>query len=352
MKKTAANKLSSEYRIPIRYHVLFWVIYFIFNFLRFGSLNNDYWYSFKSNLVEFPLNIAITYFTIYFLVPRFILKKKFFRFFLFFSVSLIFFYLVRTGLNYLLVTQHIWPEYRGNSGAFTFNHIVEVTVGIVYVIGFVAAIKFTFDWINERRKKEELQKIQLQTELNFLKTQIQPHFFFNTLNNLYALTLEKSDAAPDVVLKLSEIMQYVLYDTRERRIFLSKEIHFIHSYLDLEKLRYEDRVEITTEIKGKVDNIKVPSLIFLTFIENCFKHGSTDSKHFKVHILFDIRKEFLYFTVSNTFNPDSRIPTKQGIGIENAKRRLQLVYGDRYQLTNEVKDNRYIVHLKLPINDN
>ena len=113
-----------------------------------------------------------------------------------------------------------------------------MTIGELYVVAMATAVKLTIDWIAERRKNDSLKQLQLETELKYLKSQIQPHFFFNTLNNLYYLTIEKSDKAPDVVLKLSEIMQYVLYDVKEKQIALLNEINYIQSYLELERLRH------------------------------------------------------------------------------------------------------------------
>ncbi len=345
------KKLFSTFHIPIRFHLLFWTSYFTFNFVRYGSINNDYWYSFKSNLVEFPLNIIITYFTIYYLIPKFILKKKYFNFFVLFILALILFYLVRTGLNYILVTKNIWPEAAGLQRAFTFNHVVEVTIGAIYVITFVSAIKLTFEWIREKGKNDELQKMQLQTELNFLKTQIQPHFFFNTLNNLYSLVIKKSPDAPDAILKLSEFMQYVIYEVKEPEISLLKEINYIYSYLELEKLRYGNKVVSDIRINGNIDELKIPPLLFLPFIENCFKHGVKNNDNVKVYINFELRNNFLYFTVSNTFQNNKETPIKHGIGIENVKRRLLLLYDKDFSLKTSVKDNKFNVLLKLPINE-
>jgi len=343
------KKLFSRFHIPIRLHIIFWATYFIFNFIRYGSINNDYWYSLKSNLVEFPLNIIITYFTIYFLIPKYIVKKKYFQFFILLILSLILFYSVRTGLNYILVTKEIWPEAEGLHNAFTFDHIVEVTIGVVYVIALVSAIKLTFEWIQEKRKNDELQKIQLQTELDLLKSQIQPHFFFNTLNNLYALVIKKSPNAPDVVLKLSEIMQYVIYDVNEPKISLLKAINYIHSYLELEKLRYGSQIKSNLSIHGNIDEIEIPPLIFLPFIENCFKHGTKNNDDIKVDIAFEVNNNFLFFTVKNTFHNIDEIRVKRGLGIKNVERRLQLLYDKEFTLETKIDNNNFNVYLKLPI---
>lgn len=345
------KKIYSEFRIPLRYHLLFWLFYFIFNFFRFATINNDYWYSLKSNLVEFPLNIMITYFTIYYLIPKYIVKKKYIQFFVLFTVSLVLFYLTRTGLNYILFTEDIWPEAQGNQEPFTVIHFVELIIGAIYVIALVSAIKLTYDWVSEKKRNDDLQRIQLETELNFLKSQIQPHFFFNTLNNLYALVIKKSPNAPNVVMKLSEIMQYVLYEVKEPKISLIKSINYLYSYLELEKLRYGDRVKSDISIEGDIDDLEVPPLLFLPFLENCFKHGTRHNQDINVRIDFAVRDKFLYFTIENNYVKSTDNTPKHGIGIENVERRLQLLYGSTYSLKTKSKGGLYTVNLKIPLNE-
>ncbi|WP_456424190.1 sensor histidine kinase, partial [Lutibacter sp.] len=254
---------------------------------------------------------------------------------------------------YFLVTKNIWPEAEATQQAFTFNHIIAVMLGEIYVVAFASAIKLTVDWIHELKKTEELQKIQLNTELDFLKSQIQPHFFFNTLNNLYALTIEKSDSASAVVLKLSDIMQYVLYDAKEPLISLFKEINYIQSYLDLERLRYRDNVISRTDVSGNIEGIKVPPLLFLPFVENCFKHGAKENEKIEVTISFEnIKDKWLIFNAENTYSNLSELEernTKYGIGIQNVKRRLQLLFNNNFELKTTISKEQYRIQLKIPI---
>lgn len=344
---------NTSYSIPTKYHIWFWLTYFTFNVIRWGSYFDDYWYSLKSNLVEFPLHIVLVYFNIYYLIPKFILKKKYKQYVVFFILSLGIIYVLRTGLNYFLVTKNIWPEAGNPQQAFTFNHIVAVVLGEIYVISLATAIKLIFDWIYERKRVEDLQKIQLKTELNFLKSQIQPHFFFNTLNNLYALTLEKSDIAPSVVLKLSDIMQYVLYDVKEPETRLFTAINYMQNYLDLEGLRYGDQITTSTDIIGNIENINVPPLLFLPFIENCFKHGSKNNDQIKVKISFEnVENKWLIFEVKNSFSELIVLEEKNlkhGIGIQNVKRRLELLFPNNFKLKTEIIAQKYCVYLKIPI---
>lgn len=335
-------------RIPLKYHLIFWLSYFTLNFIRWGSYFDDYWYSLKSNLVEFPLHILLVYITFFILVPKFILKKKYTLFFIFFTIALAINYIVRTSFNYFLVTKKIWPEAEGIQNAFQFNHILAVTIGEVYVVAFAAAIKLTVEWIYQKQRAEKLKKLQLTTELNFLKSQIQPHFFFNTLNNLYALTLEKSDIAPSVVLRMSDIMQYVLYEVKEPLISLTTEIKYIQNYLELEEMRHDKNIKVQVEIKGDITGVMLPPLLFLPYIENCFKHGIRNNKQLKISFkILDNKK--LIFTTKNKFI-ETTPTSKHGIGNPNVKRRLELLYKNSFELTSIAKNGIYKVKLIIPIN--
>ena len=150
-----------------------------------------------------------------------------------FIIALIVFYVVRTELIFLFINENVWPESQTPQRAYTFNHILVVCLIGIYDVGLVTTIKLATDWFFDKKRIESLQENQLKTELQFLKAQIQPHFFFNTLNNLYALTLENSKQAPDVVLKLSEIMEYILYDAKESKIRLQKINDYYKFFLNL-----------------------------------------------------------------------------------------------------------------------
>ncbi len=344
------NKITPT--IPFKYHLIFWLGYFSFNVIRWGSFFGDYWYSIKSNLVEFPIHIAVVYINIYYLIPRFILRKKYWTYLWYLILILVLVYLVRTGLNYLLVTKDIWPEAENHGKFLELNHVIAVILGELYVIGFVTAIKLLVDWSIEKKRNEELAQLQLRTELKFLRTQIQPHFFFNTLNNLYALTLEKSNNAPLLVLKLSDMMQYVLYEVNDSKVSLLEEINHINNYIDIERIRFKDHIDVKMNITGNLDDIEVPPLLFLPFIENCFKHGLIDNDVIKIDIDFTLTElDYLEFKVSNSFNPEIKKiqQGRNGIGITNARRRLKLLYYNNFALDNQIEANWYHLFLKIPV---
>lgn len=317
--------------------------------VRWGSYFDDYWYSLKSNLVEFPIHVIVVYINVYYLIPKFILRKKYQKYIGSIVLMLVLVYLVRTGLNYLLVTKEIWPEAEEAGKFLETNHIIAVVLGELYVLGFVTAIKLLIDWPIELKRNEDLAKLQLSTELKFLRTQIQPHFFFNTLNNLYALTLTKSDDAPKLVIKLSDLMQYVLYEVRSSKASLLEEINYLNNYIDIEQIRFRDRIDLEMDITGNIEDVVVPPLLFLNFVENCFKHGLKENDKVKINMSFEVTKDnYLEFKLSNSFNPNTNQENKQGIGIMNTERRLKLLFANNFVLETNIRDDTYNLFLKIP----
>ncbi len=336
--------------IALKYHILFWLSYFSFNVIRWGSYFNDFMYSLKTNLIEFPIHIIIVYFNVYYLIPKFVLRKKYWKYIGSIMIILVLVYIVRTGLIYFLVSKTLSPELERPVKFLDINHFIVVALGELYAVTFVTAIKLLVDWTIEKRRNEDLAKLQMSTELKYLRTQIQPHFFFNTLNNLYALTLKKSDNAPRLVLKLSDIMQYVLYEVVSSKANLLQEINHINNFIDIERMRFKDRIEFDMDITGEIDSIQVPPLLFLSFVENCFKHGLNGNDKVQVNMSFKaLNNRYLEFNVSNNFNPEKYIEENHGIGIANAKRRLQLLFSNNFILETKIKGNIYNLFLKIPV---
>ena len=173
---------------------------------------------------------------------------------------------------------------------FNFQNLFLEATGLFYLTGFTSAVKLAKDWIQNQQLMKEKEKQYLETELNFLKAQIQPHFFFNTLNNLYSLTLKKSDQAPEIVLKLSALMSYMLYESNTSKVSLSKEITYLQNYLDLEKLRFGQRLVVIFEMEGPIEEVSIPPMILILFLENSFKHGVKNNLN-KIRIDISLKVE-------------------------------------------------------------
>jgi len=343
------------YLISRRYHVIFWLVYFLFNTFRWGSYFDDYVYSLKSNLLGFPIHMVSCYLNIFVLMPFLVYRKKYVLYVFSILATIFIMVMVKYNLTYFLISQNVWPEGPKPTDSLTLDYTIEMMIGELYVVGFVAAIKITLDFLKEHKRVADLEKAQLETELLFLKNQISPHFFFNTLNNIYSLSVEKSNKTPKIILKLSELMRYMLYDTKAKRQSLQNEILCIQNYLDLERVRYSDSLEVGMYISGDIEDKEIAPMLLLTFIENAFKHGANKNiGDVKIDINFKIKEDFLYFTVTNpmpkiTGHKDN-LNESSGIGLENVKKRLDLGYDKNdYHLVIKAKKDKFVVKLKIRV---
>lgn len=338
-----------NFEIKLHNHVWFWSIYFLLNFLRWGAYFNNYNYSFKSNLIEFALHIPLVYFNLFVLIPLFVLKSKYIKYTLSLIASLSVVYLLKTGLTYYIISKNIWPEANRDYQPFEVNHIVAVCIGELYVLAIASSIYLMWTWLKERDRNKAILENQNKIKLKYLKTQIQPHFFFNTLNNLYALSLESSNKVPEVIIKLSKLMEYVLYDIEETKFVpLINEIEYIQNYIEIEKLRFEN-VEVAINLESNIDNIKIPPLLFISLIENAFKHGGLNNNNLKIKINIRIINTNLEFEIINNFVISQPSRSKKGIGLSNTKKRLKLIYKNDFIINQKVKFNFYIITIQIPL---
>ena len=216
------------------------------------------------------------------------------------------------------------------------------------VLGFDTGLTFSIKWLESQQKQVELEKENTQNKLAFLKTQVSPHFFLNTLNNIHALIDINTTEAKDAVVKLSRLMSYLLYDSQTELIALKKETDFVKNYVELMRLRFSGKVEILLNIPDNLPEVSIPPLLFISFIENAFKHGVSYQKDSFIAIHFDADKERLWFQTSNSNHSKTMKEEKSGIGIENSLKRLELLYGKNHIL--EIKnDDVFTVKLGVPL---
>jgi two-component system, LytTR family, sensor kinase len=214
---------------------------------------------------------------------------------------------------------------------------------------FSTAIRLINQWFKAEQRNKQIENEKLNTELSFLKAQINPHFLFNTLNNIYSLAEDKSDKTPAAVMKLSNIMRYVLTEAKNDSVPLEKEIQLITDYLDLQKLRVTSKTSIHFEVQGDPRGKKVSPLLFLPFVENAFKYGVSNRELSPIQILLTIADQHLQFMVSNYkhLNGTIKETDKTGIGINNTRRRLELLYPDRYAFDIQDEAASYTINLNI-----
>lgn len=228
---------------------------------------------------------------------------------------------------------------------------IDNTLVSILVVGFNAAIKLTVKWQDEEQKNKELEKEKLQTELAFLKNQVSPHFFMNTLNNIHALIDINSEDAKESIIKLSKLMRYLLYDSEQGETTLLKEIEFIKSYVDLMKLRFTSQVILKMSFPEKIPNVAIPPMLFTSLVENAFKHGVSYQKDSSIEIILKTDKENLFFRIKNSKQVvDNGINEPGGLGLENLQKRLDLLYGKKFLLEQNETNDSFEINIKLPLN--
>ena len=343
--------LSKLFKGGVLSHLIFWLCYVLFFGTLYGAYEENFSVSFGSELMFLPVKILATYFTLYVLLPKYLLQDRHVRFGIGVILLIVISSLAQRFVTYY-VYYPIWaPE--GQQYALLLPHkIIKEFVGIYPVVGLAVAIKLLKYWYQGNKDQQVLAQEKLEAELKFLKTQIHPHFLFNTLNNLYALTLKKSDLAPAMVLKLSDLINYMLYECNVESVPLEKEVKFIHDYIEIEKMRYGDLLELNVNINPAKDDHVIAPLIFLPFLENAFKHGANSQlEKAWVSIDLQIKDKELVFKVEN--NSESEVQTgngrEKGIGLKNVRRRLDLLYSDAYELTILEEQESFLVTLKVDL---
>jgi two-component system, LytTR family, sensor kinase len=326
------RKIHWIFKNRLLQHALFWITHVVFYGTLYGSFEENYRQTFIEELIYLPGRMIFTYFTLYFLLPRFLLAGRYGAFFLWFLFASLAAGMLQRYVSFTIQYPLYYPQNLSDP-LFYFPKIVKMFVGIYPVAFFAVAIKLLKYWYANQQAQQILTQEKLQAELKFLKTQIHPHFLFNTLNNLYALTLKKSEKAPEMVLKLSELINYMLYECKSDEVALSKEIKFIRNYVDIEKMRYGDKLDVDIRITGDLGERKIAPLILLPFVENCFKHGaSEDLLQSWVKVSVDSHHDHLVIKVENSKSGRNGENGNQGIGIQNVKRRLDLLYPGQHEL--------------------
>lgn len=331
-------------------HVSFWFVYLSFNLYQATVFQRGRGYDWGSMLtslsVQLIFTMLIAYLNYFFTWPRFLESKNLWRYLLEFSVPFAGLLTARVYLQRYLVDGYTRQAHFFYSSVF----IVQIVAITLFIVIFVGMLRFAVDWFELEAKRKEIENEKLTSELNFLKAQINPHFLFNTLNNLYYLAYTKSDNTPEVVAKLSQMMRYMIYDSNHTKVLLSKEIEYMQNYISLERLRLNDQIPIDFHISGSIENRWISPLIFITFLENAFKHGvSNNNPKAWVKVSIRLDQNQCIYTVENSKPEKSDVHEKSGIGLQNVQRRLELSYPGQFNLTTEDKNNVYFVQLTLTL---
>lgn len=292
------------------------------------------------------INISLFYINYLIILPTFLNRKKY----LWVALSILLLVMVtafiKCGLAYYFYD--IVIKRNGSKVVIDFwDYYSSAAFVSCFFIFLSTVLKFIQDWFLNEKVKSNLENENLIAELAFLKSQINPHFLFNSLNNIYSLAYQKSEKTPEAILKLSEIMRYMLYESNEDKVTLSAEIRYLENYIELQKLRFKDNIYIKFEINGNPLGLMITPLVLISFVENAFKHGIATDIENPISIVLNLSDDKLLFHVSNIKSSMNKDITG-GIGLQNVQRRLSLIYKDRYRL--HIDDNNDIYNCELYLN--
>ena len=340
-------------------HFLFWIGVWFF-FVYFFSYNSDdtYYITWFSSLL-LPISLATTYITIYFLIPKYLLTKRYFKLGLysFYTIVLsVYLSILAVYGSFIFITKLDITKVPPMGKNFVF--ILILIYLIVGIVSFIYLLKHNF---SAQSKYKALENKILETnlqikeqELYYLKKQIHPHFLFNTLNTIYGFALKKSEYTPELILKLSNLLDYILYQVQKPKVLLLDEIEHINEYIDLEKIRFEERLRVNFNAPKNTENIEIAPMLLIPFIENAFKHGNIINGFLTIDINLSLTENKLFFTIKNSFLNNNESEST-GIGLENIRKRLELLFPNKYNLKTEIKDNCFEVYLAIneikPIDD-
>lgn len=286
------------------------------------------------------------YYNYAFLIPRFLLTKRLFIYFLLVLAGYILACLINAG--YYKLT---FPLYSHRNPYNFWHAFFFPTYSLIIAYGLSTAIRTTMEWFRNENQKKEMEAEKLQSELAFLKSQINPHFLFNTLNNICSLARKKSDETENAIITLSSIMRYMLNDSRDETVNIIKEVDYLKSYIELQRLRLPEKTRITFTVEGDLSGILLEPLLLIPFVENAFKFGAGSTTSAGIDISLINNNDRLIFRV---LNPVSELPddTKpgSGIGLKNVSRRLELLYPGKHTLTIMEDGKTYEVVLELQLN--
>ena len=325
------------------------------------TLSPYYMNLFKATMhrvVFVPVWLIATYTNLYFLWPKLWEKGK--RIGYAFSISALLFFL--TYVQRVFCIQYIYPKYfwMREPNADELNPFW--TQAFIQFAGFIAlpvllsiGIYKAWKWYEESYRSKQLIAEQKEAELNYLKAQVNPHFLFNTLNNLYGLSLESSKKVPDLILKLSELLSYSLYESNKASVSLEKELGLVRQYLSLEQARFEEQLEVRIQLDENIDqSMHIAPLLILPLVENAIKHGyhgNKDGRQIDITLIHAANK--LNIRIENPFPEREKEKNKQtgGMGLQNLRRRLELHYPNKHQLEINEANNHFTVALQIEIDD-
>jgi two-component system LytT family sensor kinase len=331
----------------IMIHALFWLMLLMLLVLIFNAILNDIVIAIGATLINIVGFSILVYGNLLWLLPKYFSQKKYWLYGFGVFVLLLVTSMLRFWLGYGLSKSMNW----GVVQEFTPSFFGSMLISGSFFLLISIPLYLINNWFKKQELEHELKTHQLEAELRFLKAQVNPHFLFNALNNIYSLSFEQSTKTPKMILKLSEMMSYMLYDCNNEQVNLSKEIDYLRNYIDLQQLKKDGEFNIKFEAEAEVKSVMIYPMLFIPFFENAFKHGNLENtKNGWFKSKFVVNKNILIFHASNSIG---KVPTsykKGGIGLQNIQERLALLYPKKHDF--KISHTNYIFTIDLTIDLN
>jgi sensor histidine kinase YesM len=336
------------FQIRILQHLAFWVVSFIVLLYFFNTSNKIEKIDVIYTAIFHVSLVTGVYLNLYLLIPLFLKKNRYLLYLILLTAVIV----GTAGFNMLTFNRlidYVLPGYY----FISYYEFADILKFVIVYIGLTTLLKLSKSWfllLEADRKLIRAEKEKINNELLALRSQINPHFLFNSLNSIYSLSLHQSDKTPAVILKISELMRYMLYEANEDKVSLKNELHFIENYFELQKLRSDDSAKIKLDITGEIEKQQIAPLLFLPFIENSFKHGvKGDPEGGFTRVNINVTGDEIQLNVVNNKGKIDKVEKEdfQGIGLQNARRRLELLYPQRHSLSINDLDNSFEVKLNI-----
>lgn len=324
----------------LRRHLLYWFLWSAF----FVTLNNwtgkvivfaggviELWQWIAFESVVLPIKIASTYTIAYGVMPRFLYRKQYWKFI---GLTIIVLLLFST-LLYWTYSIIVHPIILGDVEHYKITQFTYKGVELIYFASIVAGIKFFQNYLYEQQRNQDLVREKVEAELKYLRNQVQPHFLFNTLNNIYGMVLSNDKNAGEAIVKLSSLLSFMLYEGNTKNITLAKEVEILDSFIELELLRYRRKLDFSFSKEKLSPELRIAPLLLLPFVENTFKHGpAKEEGRSSIDIQMETQQRILYFSIENTYQETTTVEERiqSGIGLKNIKKRLKLLYPGQHTL--------------------
>jgi sensor histidine kinase YesM len=360
-----SKKNTGTFARNLIFYVAYWIVYLLFfSVQRLFAMKeilekmapdeqiSVFISSFFTNLIFLPLVIIASHFVVSYLLPKFYFRNRFYLFSLLVGLTILLYPILVYVLRVIIVDK-LYP----NPEKYSINNYFAAMLIFVFGMAPLAWYEMARHLRAEERIRQKIDKDRLEallklkeTELKLLKSQIQPHFLFNTLNNLYSLALEKSERTPELIIRLSDMLSYIIYDCKSERVPLSKEIEFIKNYIELQKVRFET-CDVSFTSKCELPDRMIAPMILHTFIDNCFKHGAEkDPGNPWIRVRITSKNGTLFLAVINSMCDGASANTaNEGIGIDNTRKRLELIYRERHELVLHNSGKKFSVFLKMQL---